>query len=39
VNERIYQKLLAAGVDLIGTVELAATARLLDSVAVHDTKR
>ena len=32
VNERVYQKLLAAGVDLIGTESLAATALLLRRV-------
>jgi hypothetical protein len=36
VNERVYRQLLAAGVDLIGTLELAATARLLGGVAVND---
>jgi hypothetical protein len=36
VNERIYRELLAAGVDLIGTPELAETARLLGGVAVQD---
>lgn len=35
VNERIYRKLLAAGVDLIGTVQLAETARLLQNLAVQ----
>jgi hypothetical protein len=38
VNERIYRDLLAAGVDLIGTPELAETARLLNGVAVQDKK-
>ena len=38
VNERIYRKLLAAGVDLIGTLELTETARLLGGVAVQDKK-
>jgi hypothetical protein len=33
VNEGVYRKLLAAGVDLIGTHDLAATARLLSPVA------
>lgn len=36
VNERIYRDLLAAGVDLIGTRELAETARLLGSAAMQD---
>lgn len=31
VDQRIYKELLAAGVDLIGTQSLAATARLLES--------
>ena len=38
VNERTYRELLAAGVDLIGTPELAETARLLGGVAVQDKK-
>ena len=38
VDERIYRKLLAAGVDLIGTVRLAETARLLHSIAGQDEK-
>jgi hypothetical protein len=38
VNERTYRELLAAGVDLIGTPELAETARLLSGVAVQDKK-
>jgi hypothetical protein len=38
VNERIYRKLLAAGVDLIGTLQLAETARLLDSASVQGKK-
>jgi hypothetical protein len=38
VNERAYRDLLAAGVDLIGTPELADTARLLSGVTVHDEK-
>lgn len=38
VNERTYRDLLAAGVDLIGTPELAETARLLGGVAVEDKK-
>ena len=36
VNERAYRDLLAAGVDLIGTLELAETARLLGGVAGQD---
>lgn len=36
VNERIYRSLLAAGVDLIGTRELAETARLLHGAAGQD---
>lgn len=32
VSERVYRKLLEAGVDLIGTRQLAETARLLDSI-------
>ena len=36
VNERVYRELLAAGVDLIGTPELAETARLLGGVAVQE---
>jgi hypothetical protein len=39
VNERAYRELLAAGVDLIGTPELAETARLLGGVAVQDKKQ
>jgi hypothetical protein len=39
VNERIYRELLAAGVDLIGTLELAETARLLASAAVQEKSR
>jgi len=39
VNERKYRDLLAAGVDLIGTLELAETARLLGGIAVQDKKR
>jgi hypothetical protein len=39
VDERIYRKLLAAGVDLIGTQELAESARLLGAVALQDEKR
>jgi hypothetical protein len=35
---RVYRELLAAGVDLIGTLELAETARLLGGVAVQDKK-
>jgi hypothetical protein len=35
VNERVYRELLAAGVDLIGTLELAESARLLGGVAVQ----
>jgi hypothetical protein len=38
VNERIYRELLAAGVDLIGTLELAETARLLGGVTVQGKK-
>ena len=38
VNERIYRDLLAAGVDLIGTLELVETARVLGGVAVQDKK-
>ena len=38
VKERIYRELLAAGVDLIGTHELAETARLLGGIAVQDKK-
>ena len=38
VNERNYRDLLAAGVDLIGTLELAETARLLGGVALQDKK-
>lgn len=38
VNQRIYRQLLDAGVDLIGTVELAETARLLDNIAARDEK-
>ncbi len=33
VNERVYRELLAAGVDLIGTMTIAATARPLTSAA------
>ena len=36
VNERIYRQLLEAGVDLIGTPQLAETARLLDSIAADN---
>jgi hypothetical protein len=36
VNERKYRELLAAGVDLIGTLELAETARLLGDGTVQD---
>jgi hypothetical protein len=36
VKDRIYRDLLSAGVDLIGTTELDATARLLDGNAVPD---
>ena len=32
VNERVYRDLLAAGVDLIGTLELAKSARLLEAL-------
>ena len=32
VNERVYRNLLTAGVDLIGTMKLAPTARLLNSI-------
>jgi len=39
VNERIYSDLLAAGVDLIGTRELAEAARLLANVASEDKKQ
>lgn len=39
VKERIYRDLLDAGVDLIGTTELAETARLLSSRAVQDKQR
>jgi hypothetical protein len=38
VDERIYRELLAAGVDLIGTQDLAATARLLAGGALQDKK-
>lgn len=38
VNERVYRDLLAAGVDLIGTPELAETARLLGRDAGDDKK-
>lgn len=38
VKERVYRELLAAGVDLIGTFELAETARLLGGGAVQDKK-
>ena len=32
VNERVYRELLAAGVDLIGTMRLAETAQRLTSI-------
>jgi hypothetical protein len=38
VNERRYRELLAAGVDLIGTLDLAETARLLGGGAAQDKK-
>jgi hypothetical protein len=38
VNERVYRELLASGVDLIGTPDLAETARLLGGGAVNDKK-
>ena len=38
VKERTYRELLAAGVDLIGTLELAETARLLGGGAVQGKK-
>jgi len=39
VNERIYHDLLSAGVDLIGTRELAETARVLGDIAPQDKKQ
>jgi hypothetical protein len=39
VNENVYRDLLAAGVDVIGTLELAETARLLGDIAEQDKKR
>jgi hypothetical protein len=38
VNVRKYRELLAAGVDLIGTLELAETARVLGGIGVQDKK-
>jgi len=38
VSERKYRELLAAGVDLIGTVELAETARLLGGITARAEK-
>lgn len=38
VKARIYRELLAAGVDLIGTLELTETARLLGGATVPDKK-
>jgi len=33
VNQQLYRRLLDAGVDLIGTLELAETARLLRAIS------
>lgn len=35
VNERVYQQLLDAGVDLIGTLDLARTAQILEGMSKH----